>query len=307
MNEPEVRTDDTGSHRGHIVVGVDGSEHADRALAWAARQAELEHRPLTLLHAFDPVGRTLVGALELEGDNRLELLRTLRRDARRTLDDAVDKVREIGPGLEVHHQLVDTDPRHALVKASTTAHLLVVGARGRGSLRGLLLGSVSVAVAQLAECPTVVCRPPGTGPTVARIVVGADGSAASWPVIDFAFRQASRRAVPLTVMHCFWEVTPANAPVGPDEGPVDMKVVLAESVAGFRESYPDVEVDLQLARGLVDRVLVDSAASADLLVVGRRHKRAVARLLHASMAAAVLERAAGTVAVVPEADDLVER
>jgi nucleotide-binding universal stress UspA family protein len=108
-------------------------------------------------------------------------------------------------------------------------------------------------------------------------------------------------------MHCFWEVTPANAPVGPDEGPVDMKVVLAESVAGFRESYPDVEVDLQLARGLVDRVLVDSAASADLLVVGRRHKRAVARLLHSSMAAAVLERAAGTVAVVPEADDLVER
>lgn len=307
MNEPGVQPDDARGYRGHIVVGVDGSDHADRAIAWAARQAELEHRPLTLLHAFDPVGRTLVGALELEGDNRLELLRTLRRDARRTVDEAVDKVREIGPGLEVHHQLVDTDPRHALVKASTTAHLLVVGARGRGALRGLLLGSVSVAVSQLADCPTIVCRPRATEPTIPRVVVGADGSAASWPVIDFAFRQASRRGAPLTVMHCFWEVAPENAPSGADEGPADMRLVLAESVAGFRESYPDVEVDLQLARGLVDRALVDSAASADLLVVGRRHKRAVARLLHASMAAAVLERAAGTVAVVPEADDVVER
>jgi nucleotide-binding universal stress UspA family protein len=287
---------------GRIVVGVDGSEHADRAIVWAARRAALERRPLTLLHAFDPLGRTFVGALELEGDNRLELRHALRRAARITLDEAVQRVHEIGADLVVHAELVDTDPRQALVDASKTAHLLVVGSRGRGPLRGLLLGSVSLAVSQLAECPTIVCRPRRAEPDTARVLVGADGSAASRPVIDFAFREASLRGVPLTVMHCFWQVVPADSSSGPVEEPADMRLLLAESVAGFRESYPDVDVHLELARGLVDQVLVSAAPAADLLVVGRRHKDAIARLLHASMAAAVLERAAGTVAVVPEAE-----
>jgi nucleotide-binding universal stress UspA family protein len=292
-------------HSGRIVVGVDGSEHADRAIVWAARQAALEHRQLTLMHAFDPVGRTFVGALELEGDNRLELLHSLRRAARITLDDAVQRVSEIGPDLDVHCELVDTDPRQALVDASKSAHLLVVGSRGRGPVRGLLLGSVSVAVSQLAECPTIVCRPRRVEPDTPGVLVGADGSAASWPVIDFAFRQASLRGVPLTVMHCFWEMVAADSASTRAEGPADMRLLLAESVAGFRESYPDVEVHLELARGLVDQVLVNAALAADLLVVGGHHKDAVARFLHASMAAAVLERAVGTVAVVPEAESVV--
>ena len=289
--------------RGSIVVGVDGSEHADRAIVWAARQAALEHRPLTLLHAFDPLGRTIVGALELESDDRLELLHTLRRAARITLDDAEDELEQLEPELEVHSLLVDTDPRHALVDASRTAHLLVLGSRGRGSLRGLLLGSVSVAASQLAHCPTVVCRPRGADPDPRGVLVGADGSAASWPVIDFAFRQASLRSVPLTLMHCFWEIVAESPSASVTvEPPVDVQLLLAESVAGFRESYPDVEVHLELARGLVDQVLVNAAPSSELVVVGRRHKDALARFLHASMAATILERAAGTVAVVPEGE-----
>ena len=299
--------------RGSIVVGVDGSDHADRALVWAAHQAALEHRSLTLLHGFDPTGRTIVGALQLESDDRLELLHTLRRAARITLDEGVDRVQEIEPDLEVHPLLLDTDPRQALTEASRTAHLVVLGSRGRGPLRGLLLGSVSLAVSQLSVCPTIVCRPRGEEPDTRGVLVGADGSPASRPVVDFAFRQASLRGVPLSVMHCFWEVVAATSstdgpvstsgPVeGPAEGPAEMRVLLAESVAGFSESYPEVEVHLELARGLVDRALVSASPTADLVVVGRRHQNALARFLHASLSAAVLERAAGTVAVVPEAD-----
>lgn len=288
-------------HHGRIVVGVDGSEHAGRAVRWAARQAILEHRGLSLVHAYEPLGRTLVGALELEGDNRLELLHSLRRLGRATLDDAAQQVREIAPEVDVTAELVDADPRQTLVDASQTARLLVLGSRGRGALRGLLLGSVSVAVSQLAKCPTVVCRPRVETPDAGRIVVGADGSAASRTVLDFAFEQASRRHVPLTVMHCFWQIVPQGQPPGADI-PADMRLLLAEAVAGFRETYPDVDVDLQLTRGLVDQVLADTAPAADLLVVGRRHQDTLSRLLHGSMAIAVLERAAGTVAVVPEPD-----
>jgi nucleotide-binding universal stress UspA family protein len=293
---------------GSIVVGVDGSEHAARALDWAARQAALEHRPLTLLHAFNPVARTTLGALELEGTDRYELLRELRRAARVALDDATVRVHEIEPGVTVQTCLLDgDDARHALVEASRTAHLLVVGSHGRGALRGLLLGSVSVAVAQLAACPVVVCRPRHGDPDTHGVLVGVDGSPESVPVIDFAFQQASLRGVPLTVMHCYWEIV-AQGRAAPRalENATDMELLLAESVAGFAETYPDVEVRLELSRGLVDQVLAQAAPETDLLVVGRRHKAAVARLLHASMAAAVLERAAGTVAVVPEAEHSAE-
>jgi nucleotide-binding universal stress UspA family protein len=290
-----------GVFPGSIVVGLDGSEHAERALDWAAHQAALEHRPLALVHGFHPVTQTVFGALELEGEDRYELVRGLRRAARVVLDEATDRAGELEPGAQVKCHLMDADARQALVDASQTAHLLVVGSRGRGPLRGLLLGSVSVAVAALSACPVVVCRPRRGDPATHGVVVGADGTPESVPVIDFAFRQASLRGVPLTVMHCFWEVVAADGGLRPDGGPTDLKLLLAESVAGFTETYPDVEVRLELSRGLVDYELVAAAPAADLLVVGRRHKAAVARLLHASMAAAVLERSAGTVAVVPEA------
>lgn len=284
---------------GSIVVGVDGSEHAARALDWATRQASLEHRPLALVHAFHPVARTTLGALELEGVDRYELLRKLRHAARIALDEAIDRVRELEPGITVRAHLVDADARQALVEASRTAHLLVVGSRGRGALVGLLLGSVSVAVSQLSDCAVVVCRPRDGDPVTHGVLVGADGTPESAPVIDFAFRQASLRSVPVTVMHCFWEIV-GDQGAGPVGVPTDKQLLLAESVAGFSEAYPDVEVRVQLSRGLVDQVLAQAAPASDLLVVGRRHKGAVARVLHTSMAAAVLERAAGTVAVVPE-------
>ena len=300
MNASSRDVFETGSHRGSIVVGVDGSEHADRAIVWAARQAALEHRPLTLLHGFNPLARTLVGALELEGTDRSELLHVLRRAARAMLEDGLALASKTEPGLEVDAALVDGDARQSLVDASRTARLLVLGSRGRGSVKGLLLGSVSVAVAQLSTCPTVVCRPGRTDASTRGVLVGADGSPASLPVIEFAFRQAALRGAPLTVMHCFWEIVAAGTSTADESS--DVRLLLAECVAGFAESYPDVEVHLELARGLVDQVLVDKASSSELLVVGRRHKDALARHLHASMAAAVVERASGTVAVVPEAD-----
>ncbi len=285
---------------GSIVAGYDGSEHASRALEWAAREAALANRILAVVHGYHPVARTLLGALEMEGGNRFELLHHLRISARVDLEEAAARTRKARPGLEVWTTLTEADPRDALVGASERAHLVVVGSRGRGPVASLLLGSVSTAVSQLAHCPLVVCRPrPADGPH-RGVVVGADGSPESAPVIEFAFRQASLHGVPLTVMHCVWEVVATDAASGPAARPTDVELLLAESVAGFSAVYPDVSVELAPARGLVDLVLADAAPAADRLVVGRRHMSRVSRQLHSSMAAAVLERAAGTVAVVPE-------
>ena len=192
---------------------------------------------------------------------------------------------------------------------ATNAELLVLGSRGRGVVRSALLGSVSTSVARAAACPVVVCRPvheTTANPDGPRVVVGCDGSSHAGPVLEFAFEQASLRGWPLTVMHCFWDVTAAMVGRGvvatiPDDGLDDLRLMLAESVAGLAEKYPDVVVTRELARGLADDCLAGRSSGASLLVVGRSHPNGIDRFIYISCAIAVLERADTTVAVVPEA------
>jgi nucleotide-binding universal stress UspA family protein len=144
---------------GTIVVGVDGSEHAERALAWAAEQASLERRPLTVLNASDPFGTNQSLYLASGGIAPHEVL-LAERDARRSLvEGAAEHVRVTHPELEVRTEVPGTDARLALLEASNDAWMIVVGSRGRGPVASLVLGSVSVAVSRLARCPVVVVRP----------------------------------------------------------------------------------------------------------------------------------------------------
>lgn len=268
---------------GSILVGVDGSEHAERALRWGAEQASLERRPLVAV-----VGRGLPDAGELA-------------------EEAVALVRNERPDVEVSGLAVPRDARDILLELAPTAHLIVLGSRGRGSVRSLLLGSVSVAVSKAASCPVVICRPSeetrGDG-----VLVGADGTAESVPVIEFAFAQASLRELPVTVLHCFWDVAVAAAGFRDAPGELvdetvleEERLLLAQSIAGIREKYPDVPMHLRSRHGLVDEALARHGRSWDLLVVGRHPMSTIARLITGSIATSVLERARCTVAVVPEA------
>jgi nucleotide-binding universal stress UspA family protein len=293
---------------GSIVVGTDGSAHAERAIVWAARQAHAEGRPVDIVHAYGRVGVGDLAWLGTPGLDQSVLARALHEAG----EALVAEAREIAvlevPGLVVRTHVLETDARDALVEASASAHLVVLGSRGRGPLRTLVLGSVSHSVARLARCPVVVCRPQDQ-PEDQRegrreILVGAEGTAASVPVIEFAFRQASLHHRPLVVMHSFVDPTLAARGVdGPPPEPddvVELRMLLSQSVAGLREKYPDVELDLQLSQGLVDQCLLHEAPEAELLVVGRSDVSGWSRLLYTSCALAVLERARTTVVVVPE-------
>ena len=286
-----------------IVVGVDGSEDGRRAVDWAAEQATLEHRTLTLLHAVPPVEALASSYLMSAGVDLVELQEEISTAARTTLEAEVERVLGTHPSLTVRSLIVDGDPRVALLAASPTASLLVVGSRGLGMFTSVLLGSVSLAVTREATCPVVVVRPGGE-PRRSGVLVGADGTASSVAVLEFAFRQASLRGVPLTVAHCFWDAVVVRDGIrrlATDEhGHEDLRMLMAESVAGLGEKFPDVQVHLDLLRGLVDASLGEAAESHAPVVIGCHHRPTLSRLIWGSVATTVVERAHGPVAVVPQ-------
>jgi nucleotide-binding universal stress UspA family protein len=288
---------------GSIVAGVDGSEHANRAVLWAAEQAALEGRPLAILYAAGEADIRGGAWASVEGVFPYKLLDVL-GTARAVVQEAAALALSSHPQLALQGLPLVGDPRQTLVELSDKAHLIVLGSRGRGIFRSMLLGSVSVGVAKHARCPVVVCRPGHPGTVTAGVVVGADGTAESLPVIEFAFRQASLRGLPLTVLHCFWDVIAAVAgPQFTDSAEAqDLHLLVSESVAGMSEKFPDVPVTLRLAHGLVDECLAGGSRAWDLVVVGRHPVSSVSRLLSGSIASAVLERSGSTVAVVPEAE-----
>jgi nucleotide-binding universal stress UspA family protein len=284
---------------GSIVVGADGSPDANRAVQWAAEQAALERRPLVLLAAATetPVSAVAGVAYALPYDE-------LMAGARAVAEDAASLAIRHRPGVVPETVTAIGSPRTVLLDATRDAHLVVLGSRGRGPVRSKFLGSVSAAVTKHAECPVVVCRP-GTSLRVKNgVVVGADGTATSLPVIEFAFRQASLHSQPLTVLHSMYDpmatVAPAHVVPGSDDTAEQSRLLVAESVAGFREHYPDVPVTLETARGLAAEALVAVADRYDLVVLGRHPVDSLTRRLTGAVATAVLERSRTTIAVVPQ-------
>ncbi|HWI42383.1 MAG TPA: universal stress protein [Nocardioides sp.] len=271
---------------GSIVVGADGSDAADRAIHWAAEQAWLERRHLTVVTAAEHY---------LDG-------------SRGIVNVALAMIARMRPGVEADGCVVVGDPREVLVELSPRAHLLVLGSRGHGPVRSKLLGSVSAAVSRDATCPVVVCRPHhwrSANDIDAGVLVGADGTAESLPVIEHAFQQASLRGLPLTVVHCTWDgVVALTGPAVLDPQAVGMeeeRLLLAESVAGFTAKFPEVHVELQVARGLAEQVLAAGSARWDLVVVGRHPVDTFARRAMGAVSTSVVEHAHTSVAVVPQA------
>ncbi len=288
---------------GSIVVGIDGSASSGRALGWAARQAALEHRTLALVHAahLGATGDVLWGSVP--GVEVARVLDDLAQTGRALLEEAAERVRREEPGVEVQQVLSTDDPRSLLLGGSAVAAMTVLGSRGRGLMTSLLLGSVSLAVSKHATGPVVVVRESEPGAAHGRVVVDVDGTADSLPAIELAYHTAAFRSLPLTALHVFWDAVHRDSEehvVHDDEpGLGDVRALLAESVAGMQEKYPEVQDRLVLERGFRDRQLVRAAESAVLVVVGARRRGLLDDFLHSSVAATVVEHARCDVAVVP--------
>jgi nucleotide-binding universal stress UspA family protein len=138
-----------------VVVGVDGSETGDRALAWAAQYAAAENRPLRIAHAVPRIEPDVTGWAS-DGGSFVRVDEQMLADGEAVVARAATQVAESHPGLEVSTVAEQIDPRHLLLRLAEDAAVVVTGSRGRGQFRSLVLGSVTAGVAGRAACPVVV-------------------------------------------------------------------------------------------------------------------------------------------------------
>lgn len=134
-----------------VVVGVDGSPISIKALQWALRYAERTGATVAAVHAWQIPTTYGAPVTAIPGEN-------FAATAERALNASVDQELVGRDGLEVERIAELGYPPNILVEQSKTADLLVVGSRGHGGLKGILLGSVSLHCVTHASCPVVVVR-----------------------------------------------------------------------------------------------------------------------------------------------------
>lgn len=284
---------------GEIVVGVDGSEHSAVALRWATREADLHNRDLVAVLVWD-----LFNQRHVDGSRRFD---PDYDDGH--ADDALAAVivEAVGPETagRVARRTVCDLPAAGLMAAAAAADLLVVGARGLGGFRGLLLGSVSQQCLHHATVPIAVVR--GDDHEVTgreRIVVGVDGSDASASALRWALAEGAAHKATVQVVHS-WDVPVVFGPVaGVSASHAEAiergaEQLVDEMLASADAASLPVEVERLVVPGGPASSLLEAADGADLVVVGRRGLGGFARLMLGSVSEHVARHAPCPVVVLP--------
>ncbi|MEU2133515.1 universal stress protein [Streptomyces sp. NPDC018352] len=252
-----------------LVSGVDGSESSLRAVDWAADEAALRGLPLRLVYAS--------GWEQYEG---AALALTLGRPSEQVLaghilEFAAERARCRRPDVDVAAEVTPEDAVIALLREGRHAEALITGERGRGALTGLLLGSVSLALAARAPCPVVVVRGDRAGIEGGhgRILLGVGDPEQGPAAVRFAFREAGARDCELDAV-CAWRC-PGHNHADPRRTASEhlyhkerAATLIDEAVAETVREDPTVRLHLAAVEGTAAKVLVRRSAAADLVVVG---------------------------------------
>jgi nucleotide-binding universal stress UspA family protein len=294
---------DVGQASRPVVVGVDGSGSAYRAVEWAAEEAGRRGVALRVVRAFSWTTSERLGRHPGRVQHyREQLLEIARAQVARAARIAADT----RPDVETTTQVEIGAPIEVLGSEAERAQLLVLGDRGLGGLAGVVLGSVAVMLAARAACPVVIVRgdrdESGSGP----VVVGIDGSPVSEAAVAFAFEAAAARGVELVAVHA-WSATAIDDALAPlmdwQAVAVEEDAVLAERLAGWGQKYPQVTVRRHVVRDGAAHALVECSAGAQLVVVGSRGRGNATGLLLGSVSHGVLHGAHCPVAVVRPGTD----
>jgi nucleotide-binding universal stress UspA family protein len=306
-----------------IGVGVDGSEHGQCALVWAAREAVRRRRPLHIVTAYSV---PIFAASGLDGGYATVDDSVIREGAEAIVRQALEKI--AGYDIEVSSSVENGDASGVLLDLSESAELLVFGTRGRGGFVGRLLGSVSSALPAHAKCPTVtvplVCSDrlgettedrrvkaeqakSGHQPVENVVVVGVDGSEQARIAVLEAADQALRLGASLRVVCAVPQYSGSlawvPAPLDRKALFADIQVTLDAGMAWLRSHYPGLSAESQLRDGSPVEVLVAEGRHVELVVVGTRGRGGFTGMLLGSTSDGVLHHAKGPVMVVPDRED----
>jgi nucleotide-binding universal stress UspA family protein len=158
----DTRTTDDGAV---VVVGVDGSDGSKAALRFAVEEARRRSATLRVVAVWE-FPATIAMGMVLPPDFDEVSARAARQSAQAAIADLGE------PGVPVELKVLDGNPAGALIDEARDADVLVVGSRGRGGFRELLLGSVSQACVHHAVCPVIVIREHPAPQTTANARVG---------------------------------------------------------------------------------------------------------------------------------------
>ena len=294
-------SEEKGGHA--VVVGYDAGPSSEQVLAEGARAALAAGEPLTIVHAyfwmppFTPVA------------SPVHVIEQASRDAaERLVQNAASTVRSRHPDLTVNALAVEGHAAAAiLADRSRDSDLLVVGSRGRGGFKELLLGSVATRVLSLATCPVLVVRGPAReeqGHGRVLVALDIDQSAGTGPLLRFAFGTAAARVAALTALHVWdepWFLAYGGPGAAEDTAAVqaDRAARLAAAVTPWQARFPEVTAAHRLDTGPAGAELVRESAAADLLVVGGRRRADGAGMIIGPVASTVLHHSECPVAVVP--------
>lgn len=290
-----------------IVVGVDESEGAAEALRWAAREADLRDRTLTAVMAWGFLDQHHPSGGEPFDPSYGE------KDAADALDTIVVAALGADRAGRVGRRAVCDLPSAALLDASRGADLLVVGARGLGGFRGLLLGSVSQHCLHRATSPVAIVRRDvervADGVQRAeRIVVAVDGSAVSRRALTWAAEEARLRDATLQVVNA-WHAPHVDAYPGAAM-PFDIEAfeeasedTIEAAVSSLDPGQLPARVERISHHGGAAAAILDVAQGADLAVMGSRGLGGLKAALLGSVTNQVTHHAACPVVVIPDTGD----
>jgi nucleotide-binding universal stress UspA family protein len=285
------------------VVGVDGSPESDEALIWALEDGRLRNLPVRAVNVWHPTD-------DPQETERLAALQSVAELRAGLVDEVMSSVHAVVDragvtGVAVTAEVLYGHPVRELTRTAGADSLLVVGSRGRGSLTGSILGSVSQGCAQYADGPVVVVRGRRPGAPAGRVVAGVDGSSSSVRALRFADQEARARGAALQVVHA-WRLPYLGFAGRSGSLPQDVVDEFgARAGETLRDSMrrgsvdttrPDVE--MWLVEGLPNLSLLHAAGNADLLVVGSRGYGGWKGLLMGSVSAQCVTQAPCPVAVI---------
>ena len=282
------------TYQGAAVVGVDGSDVSKGAVAHAAKTAAGRGIKLHVVMAY-----SIPSTMFAEGmAPPQQLVDHFEKEAEPAVQEAMQIAREAAPDLEITGAVAEGNPAQLFIEYSREAKMIVLGSRGLGALKGVVLGSVSAHVATNALCPVIVTK----ADTVANInesgpvVVGVDGSDNSIRATEWAFSAAQARGTSVLAVHTWMdpEVQAAAAGVILSEEDLErlsgeQRTMLDDALGHMREKYPDVQVETLVTEDRATRVLVEKSRDAQLVVVGSHGRGTFTGMLLGSTSRSLLQ------------------